>query len=93
MAGATRLSLRVVKDHTESVTVSAAYATDAVPQVDAVYAARSLHRPMMDCEDHSIATLKWHDFRSRLHARPLFGDDELAASEIVLGLRQQNCNL
>jgi hypothetical protein len=40
----------------------------------------------MDCEGDSITLPKGHDLGAALHARPLFGQDELAACEVLAGL-------
>jgi hypothetical protein len=47
----------------------------------------------MDSEGHGITLPKWHDFGATLHARPLFGQDELATCEIRAGLREKNGDL
>jgi hypothetical protein len=57
-----------------------------VTKVHPVAAARALHRAMMHGEGHRIALTKCHDVGARLHARPLFGQDELAAFEVLAGL-------
>ena len=44
-------------------------------------------------EDHPIAAAERHHFNARLHPRPLFGQDELAASEVTAGLLQQDRDL
>ena len=85
--------LGVVKDHTERVTVPAANATHAVPQVDPVRAARAPDRAMMNGEDHSVALTQRDDLGSRLHAGPLLGDHELAAREVPRRLGQQDGKL
>src|SRR5262245_47025747 len=79
-------SLRVVKNHTQSVSMSTAHATDTVTQIHAIYTSRTLHWPMVNREDHSVALPERHDFRPGLHARPLFRDHEFTAGEIPLGL-------
>src|SRR5262249_36152181 len=49
--------------------------------VDAIGAARALYRSMMHGEDHALALRERHDFRPRLHARPLLREHESAAGE------------
>ncbi len=61
--------------------------------VHSIDPARSLDRAMMDREHHRITLLQRHYFRPRLHARSLFGQDELTAGEILARLRQQHGNL
>src|SRR5436853_547867 len=70
-----------------------AQSTDAVAHVDAVDAAYALHGSVPDREDHSLSTLERHDLRSRLLARALLGEDELATGEIVVGPREQEGGL
>src|SRR6516225_818356 len=65
----------------------------AVAHVDAVDAARALHRPMMHGKDYALALRERHDFRPRLHARPLLREHEFAAGEIFARPRQQKGNL
>src|SRR5215472_17250593 len=61
--------------------------------VDAVDAARALHRSMMHGEDHALALRERHDFGARLHARPLLREHEFAAGEILARPRQQKSDL
>src|SRR3569833_4593057 len=68
-------------------------AADAVAQVDAVIAFRTLHRPIENGEHHGVALAEPHDLAAALHARPLLGQHELAAGEILARLRQQDGDL
>jgi hypothetical protein len=61
-----------------SMTVARADAADAVSQIYLVYSLHALHRPMMHGKQDSIPLLERNDFRSRLHARLLLGQHELA---------------
>ena len=83
----------VMKDDAHRMTDAGSHATDAVSQIDAIRAARTLHGTMTDREDNGVALLEWHDFGTRLHARTLFGQHELAAGEVAARLRQQNRDL
>jgi hypothetical protein len=47
----------------------------------------------MDCEGHSITLSKWYNLGTALHARSLFGQDELAACEVPAGLGEENLYL
>jgi hypothetical protein len=85
--------LRIVEDDPDGVPHTRADAAHAVAQVHPVVALRSLHWPVMDCKGHGIALTKWHDFGAALHARPLLGQHELAACEVLAGLRKEDCNL
>ena len=62
-------------------------------QVHAVVALRSLYRAVMDGKGYGIALPKRHDFSTALQARPLLGEHELAASEILARLREEDRNL
>ena len=48
---------------------------------------------LMDGEGHGIALPQRHDLGAALHARALFGQDELAAGEVHAGLGEQNRDL
>jgi hypothetical protein len=54
---------------------------------------RSLHRPVMNREGDGVALLEGHDLRAALHTRPLLGQHELAAREVLSRLREQNDDL
>ena len=92
-ATAARLSLRVVEDDAERVAVAGAHAAHAVAHVDAVDAARALHRAVVHREDHRLALPQRHDLGARLHARALLGQHELAAGEIARPAGQQDRHL
>jgi len=77
--------LGIVKDDSQGVPVPAPHATHAMPQVHAIYAAGSFYRPMMDGEYHCITLPERYYLGARLHPRPLLGEDELAAGEVLLG--------
>jgi hypothetical protein len=61
--------------------------------VDAIGAARTLHRPLAHREDDPVALAQAHDLGARLHARPLLGQYELAAGEVASGLGEQDRDL
>ena len=63
---------------------------DAMAQIDAIDAARPLRRPTVDSEDHGVAFLQGDHRDARLHARPLFGQHEFAAVEILARRAQQD---
>ena len=75
------------------MTMPRANAADAVPKVDPIHTARALHRTLMDGEDNRVTLPERHDFRPRLHARPLLGHHEFAAREIAAGFGQQDRDL
>ena len=55
----------------------------AMAHVDAIGAARALHRAVMHREYDAVASAQRHDFGARLHARALLSEHELAAGEIA----------
>ena len=75
------------------MTVSRPDAADAVPQVDAIRAARTLNGPVMNCENNGVALTERHDHRPALHARTLLRHDELSSSEVRAGVGKQNGQL
>jgi hypothetical protein len=82
-----------VEDDAEGVPHAGADAAHTVAEVDAIIALGPLYRPVMDREGHRIALQKWYDLRAALHAWPLFGQDELAAREVLTGFREENRDL
>ena len=83
----------VVENDSDGVPHAGTDPAHAVAEVHPVVAVGPPHRPVMDCERRSIASLKRHDLGAALHARPLFGQDELATGEILPGLRQEDRDL
>src|ERR1700719_4613708 len=61
--------------------------------VHAISAACTFHGSVVDGEDDAHTLPKWYDLRARLHPRPLFGERELAACEVLAGPRQQERDL
>ena len=90
---ADRALFRVVKDNSNRVPHSGPDAADPVTKVHAVGSLRSPHWPIMDCEGYSITLLKWYDLGTTLHARPLFGQDELATRKVLSWLGKENRDL
>src|ERR1700731_1884384 len=87
------LLLRVVKDDAHGMTHAGTQAADAVPEVDAVIALRTSHRSVVNREGDRITLSKRDDLGATLHARPLFGQDKLAAGEISARLREKDRDL
>ena len=75
------------------IPVSPTDATDAVPEIDPIRAARTPHGPMVDRENDAVALSKRYYNRPRLHTRALFGEHEFSTREISVGLRQQDSYL
>src|SRR5262245_65774848 len=86
-------SSRVVEDDPDGVTHAGADAAHTVTEVHAIVALRTLHWPVVHREGHRITLSKRHDLGAALHARPLFGQDELAAGEVHAGLREEDRDL
>jgi hypothetical protein len=82
-----------MKDDPQRVAAAGAQAAYAVPEIDAIGTPRTLDWTVADGKDHAVAAPEGDDFRTRLHARPLLGEDEFAASEIGAGLFQQDRDL
>src|SRR4051794_35415849 len=70
-----------------------AHAAHPVPQIDTVHATRAAHRSMMNGKNAPTARAQRNDLRPRLHARPLLGEHEFTAGEILAGLRQEDRDL
>ena len=81
-----RASASVVEDDPDCVPHAGADAADTVAEVHAIVALRALYWPVMNGEGHGITLPKRYDLSAALHARPLFGEDKLAACEIRAGL-------
>ena len=82
------LSLRVVENDAERMTMSRPDAADAVPEIDAIRAASARHGTMMNREHNTITLAKRHNDRPRLHSRPLLRHHEFATGKVVVGFRQ-----
>jgi hypothetical protein len=82
-----------VEDEAEGLAVAGMEGADAVAHRDAVIAARTLGRAMVNREDDGFALAQGDDFTFRLGARPLLDQEELAAGEVVLRVAQQDRQL
>src|SRR5262249_19672131 len=78
-----RNSLCVVEDDPERMAVPRAQSAHPVAHVDAVDAARALHRTVMHGKDNALALRERHHLGARLHARALLREHELAAAEVL----------
>src|ERR1700733_13198397 len=78
-----------MKDDAQGMPHAGTDPTHTVAQVHAVMALRSLDRAVVDREGHAIALAQRHDFRTTLHARPLFGQHELATREVLAWLGEK----
>ena len=61
------------------MTVSRPDTADAVPEIDAIHAARPLYGAMMHGEYHAVPLAQRHNDRPRLHTRSRLGHDEFTA--------------
>jgi hypothetical protein len=59
-------------------------ATHPVPEVYAIDTLLTLDRAMVNGKYDAVALSKRHDYRTRLHTRPLFSHYKFAASEVFL---------
>jgi hypothetical protein len=72
-----------MENNANRIAVARTQATDAMTHIDAIDSPRAPYRPMMDSEYDSITLPERNDFRSRLHARPLFRQHEFASGKIA----------
>src|SRR5262245_39529772 len=86
-------SSRVVEDESDGVPHPGTEAAHTVAEVHAIAALRPLHWPVVDGKGYGITLPKRHDLGAALHARPLLGQDELAAGEVLAGLGQEDRDL
>ena len=84
---------RVVENDADCMTMPRPNAADAVPQVYAIRAARTLHRPVVNRENNAVSLTERHNHRPALHSRALLRHDELSAGEVRAGVGQQNSQL
>src|SRR5258708_39560495 len=84
---------RVMENDADCMTVSRPDAADAVPQVNAIRATRTVNRPVMNCENNGVALTERHDHRPALHARTLLRHDKLPSGEVRAGVGKQNGQL
>jgi hypothetical protein len=83
----------IVEDDAQGMSLSGAQSAHSMPEIDTIGSPRTADRAMMDCEGNRISSAKSHDFGTGLHARPLLGEDELTAGEVLLRRREQDCHL
>src|SRR5688572_19681955 len=75
---------RVVKDDPERVPHPRTDAAHAMAQIHAVIVTlRTPDGPLLHSERCRVALPQGHDFDAALHPRPLLGQDELAAGEVL----------
>jgi len=79
----------IVKNNAHRVAVPGSHSAHAMAHVHAVGSAFPLDRAVMHGEQDAAALTKRNYFRPRLHAGPLFDQQELAAGEMRFGLGQK----
>jgi len=82
-----------VKDNADRMAHTAADAADAVAEIDAICASRTLNGPIVYCEGHRVALPQWDYLGTALHSWTLLRENELSASKIFLRFGKQDCNL
>ena len=82
-----------MKNNPGRITSAKSNATDAMPQRDSIETACPLHRTMVHGKQDSVSLPQRHHHGPRLHAGPLFGQDDFTAGEVLLGSGQQNHQL
>src|SRR5271165_4551031 len=60
-------SLGVMENDSHGVPTSRSDATDSMPEIHAVGSTSSLHRTVVNCENHPVALLELRYFGPRLH--------------------------
>ena len=86
-------SSRIVEDQPERVPTTAEQAADTMAHIHPIGSARALNWPVVHRKDDALALMQLYDLGSGLHARPLLGENERAAGEILHRIRQQERNL
>jgi hypothetical protein len=82
-----------MENDADGVSSSRPQSANAVSHVDAVGSPRALDRAMVDGKYHALALVERDHLGPRLHAGPLFGEDEFAAREIDGGPCEQERDL
>lgn len=88
-----RNSLGVVEDDSEGETVAGADGADSMAHGYSIHTTGTVLRAMVDGEDDSLALMERDDRGPGLHARALFGEDELASSEVASRLAEEEGDL
>ncbi len=86
-------SCGVMKDDADCMALAGADPAHPMAQVDAIHAARALHRSMMDREDHPVSLAERYDLSARLLAWTLLREHEFATREVLLRDRQEEGDL
>src|SRR5258708_33879670 len=83
----------IVENNTHGMPLAGTHSADAVTKVDPIVALGAFHRAIMHGKCNGVALPQRDDFGAALHARPLFGDDELPAGKLPIRLRKPDRHL
>ncbi len=82
-----------MENDADGVSSARPQSTNAVSHVIAIGSPRALDRAMVDGKYHALALVEQDHLGRRLHAGPLFGEDEFAAREVDAGPGEQERDL
>jgi len=82
-----------MKDDPQRESPARAKTADTMAHADTIDSALPSYRALIDGEDYPLPLTERYNFDARLHPRALFGQDEFAPLEILLGQAEQNCQL
>ena len=91
--GSGALLFGIVENNTHGMPLAGTHSADAVTKVDPIVALGALHRAIMHGKCNGVALPQRDDLGAALHARPLFGDDELPARKVPIRFRKQDRHL
>jgi hypothetical protein len=91
--GSGALLFGIVENNTDGMPLAGTHSADAVTKVDPIVALGAFHWAIMHRKCNGVALPQRDDFGAALHARPLFGDDELPARKIPIRFRKQDRHL
>ena len=85
--------LGIMKNDTERMAMSGTQSADAMPQIHAIRASRTLHRSMMYRKGNRVTPAKRNHLRSGLHPWALFGEHKLPTRKILSRFREKDGDL
>src|SRR5579859_1871767 len=83
----------VMENDSQGIPRAAMHAANAVPQIDAIVASRTLHWPVSSCKNDRLPLIRMNHFRLRLCPWLLFHQNKFAAFPIAPRLPQQKHHL
>jgi hypothetical protein len=72
----------IVKDDPKRMSVSLTKFTNSMAKGHTIVTTGAFVGSLIDGEHDGVAFRKWHHFRARLHARPLFSQHKFSAPEV-----------